>query len=175
MTERVTVGRITSVHGVKGWVKIFSHTQPPENIFNYKQWFVKTKHGLKTVEIDEGRKQGKHLVVHLKGIDDRDAAQLYCQADVDIERSQLPELDEGDYYWHQLEGLRVISRFGGQDKDLGKVRRLMETGANDVLVVKGDDKSIDTKERLVPYVLDQFVTAIDLAAGEIRVIWDPEF
>ncbi|MFL0796528.1 MAG: ribosome maturation factor RimM [Cellvibrionaceae bacterium] len=174
-TERVTVGRITSVHGVKGWVKVYSHTRPPENIFSYKQWFVKTKHGLKEVELDEGRKQGKHLVAHLKGIDDRDAAQLYCQADIGILRSQLPGLEEGDYYWHQLEGLRVISDFDGKALDLGKVSRMMETGANDVLVVKGDEQSIDKGERLIPYVLDQFVTEVDLSEGQIRVEWDPEF
>ncbi len=136
---------------------------------------MKTKHGIKEVEIVEGRKQGKHLVAHLKGIDNRDAALLYCQADVDILRSQLPELDNGDYYWHQLEGLRVISLFNGKEFDLGTVKRLMETGANDVLVVKGDEQSIDKEERLVPYVLDQFVTQVDLSEGQIRVDWDPEF
>ena len=75
----------------------------------------------------------------------------------------------------ELEGLAVFTQFGGQRQCLGRVSKLFETGANDVLVVVGDAESIDLRERLIPYVPEQFVLGIDLEAGEILVDWDPEF
>ena len=92
-----------------------------------------------------------------------------------MQRDQLPELAPGEYYWHQLQGLRVISDYEGNHFRLGVVERLLETGANDVLVVRGGSDSIDRRERLIPYVPGQYVKAVDLAAGEMRVEWDPEF
>lgn len=173
----VTVGEITSVYGVKGWVKVRSFTSPSENLFSYAPLFLKTKHGVKEIEIDEYRPQGKGLAAHIVGIDDRDVAQALCRSDIAIRQEQLPELEDEEFYWHQLIGLTVTSVFDGQSKVLGKVVRLMETGANDVLVVKGDPAtgSLDAKERLIPYVPEQYVLDIDLAASAITVDWDPDF
>lgn len=171
----VDVGRITSVFGIKGWVKIHSNTEPMENIFSYSPWWLKTRHGVKPVEVEQFRPHGKGLVALIKGYDDPDKAQEICQVTIAIERGQMAELEDGEYYWHQLEGLAVITEFEGQVNRLGVVSRLLETGANDVLVVKGDADSLDDKERLIPYLPGQFVTAVDLEAGEIRVDWDPDF
>ncbi|GAB3099251.1 ribosome maturation factor RimM [Aestuariicella hydrocarbonica] len=171
----VDVGRITTVFGVKGWVKIHSETEPMENIFSYSPWWLKTRHGVKPVEVEEYRPHGKGLVALIKGVDDRDKAQELCQVTISVERGQMAELEAGEYYWYQLEGLAVITEFEGQVSRLGVVSRLLETGANDVLVVKGDADSLDDKERLIPYIPGQFVTSIDLEAGEIRVDWDPDF
>lgn len=171
----VNVGRITTVFGVKGWVKIHSHTEPRENILQYQPWWLKTRHGVKAVEIDGGKLHGQGIVAHIKGVDDRDQAREYCQLDIAVERDQLPALESDEFYWHELEGLTVISEFGDSDCVLGKVTKLIETGANDVLVVKGDSDSLDQKERLIPYVPEQFIKSIDLENGEIRVDWDPEF
>ena len=88
-----------------------------------------------------------------------------------MSRSELPALGQGEYYWHQLQGLRVESR----GSCLGQVDHLLETGANDVLVVKPCEGSIDSRERLVPWVQGQYVIAVDLEAGVIEVDWDPEF
>lgn len=171
----VNVGRLTAVYGIKGWLKVHSYTEPAENLFDYHPWLLKTAHGIKQVEIDEVRPHGDAFVVHLVGVDDRDQAAGYAAVDIAVNKDQLPELDDGEYYWSQLEGLRVITEFQGAEKDLGKVLKLFETGANDVLVVQGDDQSIDQRERLVPYVPDQFVLSVDLEKGQIRVDWDPEF
>lgn len=171
----VDLGRIGSVYGVKGWVKIHSDTQPAENIFSYNPLWLKTKHGVKAMEVDEYRLHGKGLVAHIVGIDDRDAAQALSRVTIAAERGQMPELDDGEYYWHQLEGLQVVTKFDGENSVLGHVSKLLETGANDVLVVKADANSIDDRERLVPYVPEQFITSIDLEAGCITVDWDPEF
>lgn len=171
----INVGRITTVFGVKGWVKIHSATEPRENICSYHPWWLKTRHGVKQVEIDEFKLHGDGLVAHIKGIDDRDAAREICQVDIAVEIQQMPDLDNGEYYWHQLVGLTVISVFEGSEVDLGKVLRLLETGANDVLVVKGGVDSLDQQERLIPYVPDQYVLNVDLEQQQIRVDWDPDF
>jgi 16S rRNA processing protein RimM len=144
-------------------------------LFEYHPWFLKTKHGVKQIEIDEARPHGDAFVAHIVGIDDRDLAAQYTAVDIAVERDLLPELEEGEYYWSQLEGLVVFTQFGGERKRFGVISKIMETGANDVLVVAADAESIDQRERLIPYVPEQFVLSIDLEAGEMLVDWDPEF
>lgn len=174
-SDLVNIGRITGVFGIKGWVKIHSYTEVGEDVFEYSPWRLKTPQGIKTIEVDEARPHGKSFVAHIKGVDDRDTAVLYTSMDIAVEREKLPVLNNGEYYWSQLEGLVVIADYNGQQHRLGRVQKLMETGANDVLVVVPDDQSIDQRERLIPYVPQQFVLSVDLAAGEMRVDWDPEF
>lgn len=170
--DPVIVGRITTVHGIKGWVKVHSFTDQAENIFQYPPWWLKTADGWREVEFDEYRDTSKGLLAHIVGIDDRDIARKFCQQDIAVEKAQFPELDQGEYYWHQLEGLRVLTCQG--DAQLGTVTGLLETGSNDVLEVKGDSDSLDQAERLIPYT-EQFVLKVDLDAGVIEVDWDPEF
>jgi len=171
----VNVGRLTAVYGIKGWLKVHSYTSPAENLFDYHPWMLKTQHGVKQVEIDEVRPHGDAFVVHIVGVDDRDVAGGYTSVDIAVPSDQLPDLDEGEFYWSQLQGLAVITEYQGVEKRLGIVSKLMETGANDVLVVSPDDQSIDKTERLIPYVPDQFVLSVNLDKSEIRVDWDPEF
>jgi 16S rRNA processing protein RimM len=171
----IDVGRITSVFGIKGWVKIHSDTEPPENIASYSPWWVKTRHGVKAMEVDEFQPHGKGFIAHIKGIDDRTLAETLAKANISVERDQLPALDADEYYWHQLENLQVITVFDGAEAVLGRVSHLLETGANDVIVVKADADSVDDRERLVPYVPEQFIKKIDLDAGKIWVDWDPAF
>lgn len=173
--DLVNVGRVTAVFGIKGWVKIHSYTQPQENLFDYYPWWLKTKHGVKKVEIDEARPHGDAFVAHFVGVDDRDLATEYTAADIAIERRLLPKLDAGEYYWSQLEGLAVYTQVADKQARLGVVSKLFETGANDVLVVAADAESIDQRERLIPYVPEQFVLSVDLAEGKMLVDWDPEF
>lgn len=172
--ETLVVGRITTVFGVRGWVKVFSYTDQVEALFGYEPWWIDTEAGRKQVIIDEWKRHGDGLVVHIKDVDDRDDARSWCNQDISIDKSLLPKLIQGDFYWHQLVGLSVVSEFEGQQIRLGVVKSLLETGANDVLVIEGDTESIDREERLIPYVA-QFVTDVDMAAKKIDVIWDPEF
>ncbi len=172
-TEDLTIlGQITSVYGVKGWLKVYSHTEPMDGILNYKPWIIKHNGQWVPVNVEICRKHGKGLVAKLKNVDDRDVARLYCGAEIAVERSLLPELEVGEYYWSQLEQLTVYTL---SDQLLGKVSHLIETGSNDVLVVKGDAQSIDQRERMIPYLPDQVVKEINLDTGTIRVDWDPEF
>jgi len=164
--EIVIVGRIAGLYGVKGWVKVFSHTDPRENILRYSPWLLHRGGRWHEVALREGRRQGKGLVARLDGCDDRDAATAWLGADVAIRRGQLPPPAEDEYYWADLVGLRVETTEG---VDLGVVDHLVETGANDVLVVQGD------RERLVPFTPGDAVLAVDLEAGRIEVDWDPDF
>ena len=191
----LAVGRITSVYGIKGWVKIESSTEPRANLFIYQPWYIAGLNGFQTVEIDEHRPHGNGYAGHIRGVDDRDIAGTYCRKDIYIEKRLLPELASDELYWHQLEGLRVysvgLSSLGqdsigpsniGQGQEalqservlLGKVSEVMETGANDVLVVKTCSDSIDTRERLIPW-LEEVLYNIDLDKGEVEVYWDPDF
>ena len=171
----VSVGRVTGVFGIKGWVKVKSFTDPEENIVNYSPWWLKTRHGVKPIEVDSYNFRSQGLVVHFKGVDDRDLAAEYSRVDIAVEKDQLPDLGDGDYYWHQLVGLIVVSSFNGKKYIFGTVKELIETGANDVIVVQSTVDSMDDRERLIPYVPDVYVEKICLNSKEIQVSWDPEF
>jgi 16S rRNA processing protein RimM len=160
------VGKVSGVFGVKGWVKVYSFTEPREGIYEYSPWWIYQKGQWREVEVEAGQRNDKLIIVKLKGVDDRDQAQLLTGAKIAVDPQQLEALDDGQYYWRQIEGLRVVTTDG---VELGKVDHLLETGANDVMVVKGD------RERLIPFTQGHAVQKVDLAAGVITVDWDPEF
>jgi len=169
--DLMVLGKIVSVHGVKGEVKVFSFTDPVDNVLDYPRWTLRRDGEVKQVELAGGRLQGKVLVARLKGLDDREVARTYAGFEICVPRSQLPELEDGEFYWYQLEGLKVIDQAG---QLLGKVDHLFETGANDVMVVKPCADSLDDRERLLPYT-QQCVLSINLDAGEMQVDWDADF
>jgi len=162
--KEVALGYIAAVHGIKGWVKIHSWTRPMEAILQYQPWLLGENR--KPVSIVDGREQGKGLAALLPGCEDREQAAGLVGQKIFIRRDQLPATTTGEYYWSDLEGLQVNTTKG---ETLGRVERLMETGANDVLVIRGD------RQHLVPFVQGQYVTRVDLEAELIEVDWDPEF
>jgi len=162
--EQILLGYISAVHGVKGWVKVHSWTRPMEAILNYQPWLLGDS--LKPVEIVDGRKQGKGLAALLPDVADREQARLLVGTQIFANRDQLPATEEDEYYWADLVGLEVRTLSGAV---LGRVETLMETGANDVLVIRGD------RQHLVPFVQGQYVKRVDLAGKLIEVDWDPEF
>ncbi|TXS96013.1 ribosome maturation factor RimM [Parahaliea maris] len=182
-SELLVVGKITGCYGIKGWVKIHSFTDPQENFLNYGGWVLRRRGGTEPIEFDAGKRQGKGLVAHIRGVDDRTAAESFRGLEVAVAADSLPALEEGDFYWHQLEGLEVwcTAKEGtnkgaeegtdGGEVLLGRVDYLIETGANDVLVVKASDGSIDDRERLIPYLPGDVVTRVDLEAGRLEVDW----
>lgn len=161
----MTVGEIAGVYGVRGWLRIRSFTDPPENILNYRPWQIEDSEGWTERAVVEGRRHGRGLIARFEGIGDRDSAALLVGRTLAVSRSQLPESGD-DYYWADLEGLEVVNLEG---MALGKVDYLIETGANDVLVVRGE------RERLIPYLPDRVIKHVDLAAGRMTVDWDADF
>jgi 16S rRNA processing protein RimM len=168
-------GYLVGVFGVKGWLKIKSFTAPEDNILRYLPWQLDLPAGAKAFELEDFSVRPQGIVVKLRGVDDRDAALALGRSAILVASEQLPALADGDFYWSQLVGLRVISEYAGDSFNLGTVTRLFETGANDVLVVQGDESAIDRQERLVPYLPGEFVIKVDLQAGILLVNWDPEF
>lgn len=163
----VELGRVSGVFGVRGWVKVYSYARPRENILAYSPWWLELPDGtLQACRVKAGRVHGKGLVALLEGVADVEAAQALVGAGIRVDRAQLGEAGPDSWYWADLEGLRVLTLAG---EELGRVEALMETGANDVLVVQGD------RRRLIPFVNGQVVRTVDLAAGTLTVDWDPDF
>ena len=163
----VLLGKVVGVHGVRGELKLESYTEPRTQIFRYQPWRMRSATGETVVEGGRGRAQGKGIVAELPGVADRDAAMALVGTEIWVSRSVLPKAKPGEYYWADLEGLEVVTLEG---RSFGTVSHLIATGANDVLVVKDAER-----ERLIPFLVGQFVTAVDLAGGRITVDWDPEF
>lgn len=170
--DLIAVGHLQTPHGIKGWVWVHSLTDPVSNIFGYRPWYLKTRDGFRPVEVEEWREQGKGIVAKLDVAPDRTAAEALRNLEVWVPKSALPELEEGDYYWSDLVDLEVRTECGQR---LGTVHSLMETGSNDVLVVRGNADSLDRNERLIPWLPGQVVKNVDLEGRVITVDWDPEF
>ncbi|MEK6749710.1 MAG: ribosome maturation factor RimM [Pseudomonadota bacterium] len=166
VSERVIVGKIAGVYGVKGWLKILSYTAPRHNIFSYAPWLVHIDGAWSEVGVVEGRPHGQGLVAQLEGCDEREYARTLVGCEIAVLREQLPAAPPGEYYWTDLIGLRVVNQEG---VELGRIDHLFETGSNDVIVVKGE------REHLLPYLPEQVVKEVDLAGQVMRVDWDPEF
>jgi len=174
--DLVVIGRFTAVYGIKGWLKVYSYTEPMENLLSYQRCNIQRQGQWQLLEIEDGRVHGKGLVLKLRGVDDRDLAAAYVSCDIGAPVAALPELEAGEYYWRQLEGLQVVVDHPERGRLLlGRVDHLLETGANDVLVVQGDDQSVDRRERLIPYLPEQVVLNVDLAMQTMVVDWDPDF
>lgn len=167
MDERqVIVGEVADAYGVKGWVKIHSHTEPPGNILDYAPWLLAGKDGTKEYKVLSGRTHGPFVVARLEGLDDRDQALKLKASKIMVPKDRFPPAEPGHYYWADLEGLRIVNLDG---VELGMVADMMATGANDVIVARGE------RERLIPFVIGQFVKDINLAEGTMLVDWDADF
>lgn len=160
------LGKITGVFGVKGWVKVFSNTDPREGIVQYSPWLIYQQGEWKEIKVLDGKRQAKTVIARLDGIDDRDQAMLLAGAKIAIRPEQLAALKPDEYYWRDLIGCHVVNTEG---IDFGVVDSMMETGVNDVLVVKGD------RERLIPFTQGHAVLDVDLSAAKITVDWDADF
>ena len=151
------VGKLGSTYGIRGWLRIYSSTEQAESIFDYQPWFLKIKGEWQPTELENWRHHNHEIIVKLIGVD----------------LSVFPELEEGDYYWHDLIGCSVVNLEG---YTMGTVTEMMETGSNDVLVVKANTKdAFGKQERLIPFLYEQVVKRVDLTTKTIEVDWDAGF
>lgn len=164
--SRVPVGRLGGPHGVRGFLRVESWTRPPESILDFPAWLLDTAAGTGRYELEETCVQPGRLLVRLAGVHDRTAAAELRRAAISVPRTALPALPAGEWYWADLIGLSVYTTAGTL---LGAVDHLLETGANDVLVVHGE------RERLIPWIADDVVQQVDPAGGCLIVDWDPDF
>lgn len=163
----ITVGRLHGAFGVRGEVKLESFTDPLRSIARYQPWILRDARGIERacegVRVREG---GKGLIATMPGIEDKDAADALRGTEVLVPRSALPPPAEDEFYWVDLEGLRVVNVEG---TDFGIVSHLFSTGANDVLVAQGE------RERMIPFVLPDYIRSVDFEAGVVTVDWDADF
>lgn len=163
-SARIVLGRVSGLYGVKGWVKVYSETDPREGILRYSPWLLGPEGVARRVA--EGKVHGKGLIARLDGCEDRDQAAALIGQEIAIRRDQLPPPRPDEFYWIDLEGLAVVTQ---ADVELGQVSHLFSTGANDVLVVQGE------RERLIPFVWGDVILDVDFDRRLIRVDWDPDF
>ena len=169
----IAIGRVSTVYGIKGWVKIFSHTSPMENIFSYQPWVLVNEAGtVLDLKVASWKKHGKGLVAQFEGYADRNQAMQLNGIEIRVDESAIPPAADNEIYWRDLIGMAVINQ---QGERLGLIKTLLETGANDVLVVKGCKDSIDRKERLIPWVPEQYVDSIDTQTKQVTVDWQSDW
>ncbi len=156
-------GRILGAYGVRGWLRVFSYTQPPDNLIRYPAWQLRHAEQRRSITLEAARREGRGLVAKLRGIDDRDQAAALREQEIWIDATLFAPLPAGEYYQRELLGLHACDQ---HDRALGEVRGILETGAHDVLVIQGE------QEYLVPFAPGRTVLNIDLAQGRIKVRWD---
>ena len=162
--KNVFVGKVSSPHGIKGWVKVISYTNPIENILSYREWLIANEGGDKSFSIEDSRIQGNKIIVKLDGVEDRNSAEDLKNKEILVSRKELPKLEKNTFYWNDLLNLPVMNQKG---KQIGKVDSLFETGSNDVLVVVNE-----SKERfLVPFIMEEVIIKVDLAKEFITIDW----
>jgi 16S rRNA processing protein RimM len=169
----LVVGTFGAPYGVQGWLKVHAATENRHHILNYQPWFIQKNGCWSPVRVAAWKQQSDRLLVKLTGISDRTAAQAMVQQHIAIDAAQLPLLPSGGYYWCQLLGCQVVTV---ADCSLGIVAKLLETGANDVLVVTAHaNDAYGMTERLIPWIEPAVVQQVDIARRQVTVDWDPEF
>ena len=162
----VVLGRFGRTHGTKGFIVLHSFTDPKTNILSYKNWHGYFKKCWQPLKLAENKAHAKHIIVKIDGYLTREQIAQLTNVPIGIQASELPALAGTEYYWRQLIGMTVINQ---HEVILGKVKSIMPTNVNDILIVEG------RKRYLIPYLKAQFITTVNLATGIINVIWDEGF
>ena len=172
----ISIATVVGAYGIKGWVKVRINLEDPASLTSLSPKQLTDSRGkhVRSVDIAAVRSQGKGFIAKLEGVDDRNAAELLRGHSIQIPESSLPCLNEGEFYWRDLIGCRVDLSVDDENLRLGCVDHLIETGANDVLVVRPTEDSIDDRERLIPWLEDDVIVAVDVESQRISVRWHPD-
>ena len=175
-TDLISVATIVGVYGIKGWVKVRINLENPALLTSLSPQQLIDPRGkhIRPIKVMTVRSQGKGFVAKLAGVDDRNAAELLRGHAIEIPESSLPGLDDGEFYWRDLIGCRVQLSSEDDSLCLGNVDHLIETGANDVMVVRPNEESIDDRERLIPWLEGDVILGVDLESRQISVRWHPD-
>ena len=172
------MGRISAPFGIKGWIRVQTYTRAVSNLTNYPRWWLggPDNGGWREVKIEQSQAQGADVVAKLAGCNDRDVAAGLKGQQVAIPRDAFPPAALGEYYWADLMGLKVKNT---QGLDFGVVTSMMETGANDVMVVQQSAAAVleqggKEQERLIPFIAE-VVKRVDIAASLIEVEWGADY
>ena len=136
--DSVIIGKVISTHGIHGWLSILCFSHPPENLKNYNT-FIFVDDLVSQIDITDIKVMPKKVIIKIKDYDNITSSQNILGKDILIDKSDMPMLVEGEYYWRELEGLEVMT---SQEKFLGVVDFIFSNGANDVLAIKHNNKYI---------------------------------
>ncbi len=161
----VVMGQVVAPYGIKGWIKVRSFTEALDSLLDFPVWWLGKEGNWRESRVIEASVHGKTIVASIEASPDRNAAEGLKGLQIAVPRSSLPDAEEGEYYWLDLIGLRVFNLEG---VELGVVDDIIETGANDVLQVKGE------KVHLIPFV-SKFVHDVDRKNGLIRADWGADY
>lgn len=165
--QYIIIGKLGKLHGIQGWLNLYSDTHPKNAILEYDPLYLEQQPKIwEKLNIDAIKPHGNHFLIHIKNLNTPEAAQAYTNKNIAILREQLPPLPADEYYWSDLCGLTVINQ---NNIILGVIDHLIATGKNDVMVVIGP------KEHLIPFLRHQVILEIDLEAKIMRVDWDEDF
>lgn len=170
--DRVVLGRVLGAFGIQGWIRVKPFTESFEGLAEQSTWTLSRTGLERDVVVEEWKPHGASLLAKVKGIDDRDDAEAVRGADVTVSRENLPQADEGEYYWSDLIGLAVRNERG---VDLGVVAGLIAAPAHDVLCVESSAVGGDGKrEQLIPFV-EPIVKGVDLGNRTVTVEWEADY
>ncbi len=169
-----SMGRLGSTYGIKGYLKVQSFTEQPENLFDYSPWFIRRRgEDWREVQVEAWKPHGDSFIVKLREVNVREEAALLTGMDIGIKRSSLPPTSDDEFYLCDLEGCKVI---GNDEVCLGKVLRVVDQGAAPYMVVSPSDQTKGNhNQRLIPFVRGPIVTDVDLESGIIRVLWGEDY
>ncbi|TCS74002.1 16S rRNA processing protein RimM [Sulfuritortus calidifontis] len=159
------MGRVAAPYAIRGWIKVQPFTEYLDSLLDYPVWRLGKKTGWQEYRVLDARIHSNSLIAQLEGVNDRSQAEALQGLEIAVARDELPEAEEGEYYWDDLIGLDVVNLDG---VNLGKVTGLLETGAHDVLEVEGE------RPRLIPFT-EPIVVEVDLKAGRIKVDWGADY
>jgi 16S rRNA processing protein RimM len=165
----VVMARIAAPFGIKGWVKLQTYTEFADSLDEFTSWYMQTGKGWQEIEVEAFSVNAKGVIAKIKGCDTRNDAELLSKRDIAVPRAWLGESADGQYLWIDLIGADVVNTLG---EPLGKVATLMETGANDVLVVQSAEA--DGGQRLIPFV-DEVIVKVDREAKLLTVNWGKDY
>lgn len=171
--QPVVLGKIGSTYGIKGWMKITAYTESMEGIFDYSPWLLCEQGKWREINVTQWRFHGKAVIAELEGVTTREQAQALTNCEIAVLPEQIEALPEDEFYWRELIGCEVVNTKG---YNMGVVDQILETGSNDVLMVKANAKDAFGKgERMIPFVTEQFIIKVDVPAKQILVDWEPDF
>lgn len=167
----ITIGKVSGVYGVLGWIKIISFTDKADNIFDYTPWFIYLKFMWKLIYLDQWKCLSKRYIAKIRNISNRESAELLVHCSIIIDEKRLPYAGHDEYYCKDLIGCIVVTN---KSICLGSVFRIIETTANDVLVIKLYKKNdvLKKKECLIPFIQNKVIKNINLNDRIIIVDWD---
>ena len=159
------MGRVAAPYAVKGWIKIQAFTEYLDSLLDYPTWWLGKQGQWRQFTVLEAKVHSQSLIAHLEDLDDRDAAEAITSSEIAVARDEMPPAEDDEYYWSDLIGFQVVNLAG---ETLGRLEGFLETGAHDVMQVKG------AKDYLIPFTAP-IVDRVEREAARVVVDWGLDY